>query len=64
MADSHFEAALQDAVADDVRRALATPAAPDDKHRQLMDRAKLLVAAYVWPRSAHAGDARRRDRSR
>jgi hypothetical protein len=57
VADSHFETVLQDAVADDVRRALATPVAPDDKHRQLMDRAKLLVAAYVWPRSAHAGDA-------
>ncbi|HEY9323432.1 MAG TPA: hypothetical protein VIP50_00740 [Agromyces sp.] len=55
---SRFEAALRGAVADAVEAALAAGVDPADKHRHHMDRAKLLVAAFVWPASAHAGDAR------
>ncbi|MEV5069665.1 hypothetical protein MRBLMI12_001244 [Microbacterium sp. LMI12-1-1.1] len=54
--DSHFHTVLSEAVADEVHASLVTAIAPDDGHRRLMDRAKLFVAAYVWPRSAHAGD--------
>ncbi|KQP68479.1 hypothetical protein ASF40_17600 [Microbacterium sp. Leaf288] len=56
MSDSEFETALQAAVADEVRRALEATLGPHERHRHLMDRARLFVAAYVWPRSAHAGD--------
>ncbi len=56
MTDSVFEAALHAAVADEVRRALGATLGPHERHRHLMDRARLFVAAYLWPRSAHAGD--------
>jgi len=55
-ADGEFQTALQDAVDDEVRRLLSAGIAPGDKHRQLMERAKLFVAAHLWPRSARAGD--------
>jgi hypothetical protein len=55
--DSGFEAVLQAAVADEVRRALAATVGPDGPHRRLMEHARLFVAAYLWPRSAHSGDA-------
>jgi hypothetical protein len=54
--DSEFEAALQAAVADEVRRELASGIGPHERHRHLMERARLFVAAYLWPRSAHAGE--------
>lgn len=54
---SPFLGALRNAVAEDVRRALAEGASPADRHRRLMERAKLLVCAYLWPESDDRGDA-------
>ena len=53
--DVAFGAALGAAVDVEVEAALASPG--EIAHRRLMDRARLLVAAYLWPRSSRAGDA-------
>lgn len=53
---SPFLGALRHAVADDVRTVLAEGVSPGDRHRRLMERAKLLVCAYLWPESDRRGD--------
>ncbi|MFB7251124.1 hypothetical protein [Microbacterium sp. NPDC056234] len=55
-ADIIFEEELRRAVDAEVNRALASGLDADLTHRQLMDRAKLLVVAALWSRSSRAGD--------
>lgn len=57
-ADSTFEDELRRALDAEVDGALAAGIGSEITHRQLMDRAKLFVAACLWTRSAHARDPR------
>lgn len=55
--DAAFEAALRAAVDAEVERELARDATRGE-HRRLMDRARLLVGAFLWDRCAYAGQSR------
>ncbi|MFT4136395.1 hypothetical protein [Microbacterium sp.] len=57
MADAEFLHALQHAVVREVRSALGEQVGPLDRHRRLMERAKLFVSAFLWPGSECHGDA-------
>ena len=56
--DTVFAQELRDAVDAEVDRARAGGLGADPTHRQLMDRAKLFVAACLWPLSSRARDPR------
>ncbi|WP_460796928.1 hypothetical protein [Microbacterium sp. GXF0217] len=57
VSDQAFESALRGAVDAEVSAVLASGADPVRAHRGLMDRVRLVVAAYLWPASGRAGDA-------
>ncbi|MFC4140105.1 MULTISPECIES: hypothetical protein [unclassified Microbacterium] len=54
-ADAGFSAELRRAVDAEVESALREPSS-EGAHRHLMDRVRLLVAAFLWPQAARSGD--------
>ncbi|MFC8680251.1 hypothetical protein ACFT30_01940 [Microbacterium ureisolvens] len=55
---TEFTRTLGQAVTVDVEQALAEGVGPDERHRRLMERAKLFVAAYLWDGTdRHGGPA-------